>query len=547
MAQLPHLEVRYDYDAFGRITMVQDSNENGDRQDHSYDGEGRLVSAQSLYAKEIFAVGYSGYSVHFERDRLGKRVLLVLVALMWAGAWSESWAGDVDRAAVADSTGVQAKDRCIDIWAGLSKSCMAMLDQRHLDEDVRYTRPPKAAVRPGRLDSSKWSPLPNVDRIVWRDVFRDPLALRNAVAEAADQPRCQAMRGEAAHWLRSSCSADAFARLSVLHRTCGEMLHRDSMERDELWQGWAADWEWKHQALKEEAEAQNHAQRAAGLRERELAFAWRLAKCRQVPKEALRPIEMIRPPHFLGNMGSNQYDQGYLLLHVAARLRSIWANTQAVVAARQVNAMAEVNLPLAYLQQASYAAVAHHLQIPTTMQLPLLLVAREHDLRGSEAQVDWSELSQEFSPEEIDAASPLVERLLGMGWRPLPERAEEDPTWPWTIAPPVVERRFIARRYDDEGNVRWVDPSGWESWFGKDGTIHQADPAGKWSMVGNPQIATAGVTARRWTDIGGKKRWADKLGHEHWLDEEGAEHWIDWGGTEWILLPVGVPLPKDVE
>ena len=422
---------------------------------------------------------------------------------------------------------------------------MAMLDRRHLYEDVRLTRPPKAEERPRRLDyhySDGWSPLPNVDRIVWRDVFRDPLALRNAVAEAANQPRCQAMGGEAVHRLRSICSADAFARLSVLHRACGEMLYRDGSEYHE---GWGADWEWERQVLKEEAGEQNYAHRAAGLRERELAFAWRLAKCRQVPKDALRPIETIRPPHFHGNMGNSPYDQAYSLLRVAARLGSIWANTQAVVAERQVNSTAEINLALAYLQQASHASAGF--SMPTTMQLPLLLVAREHDLRGSEPQIDWSELTQEFSTQEIDAAGPVVERLMGMGWRPLSEPAEDDLTEPWTIAPPVVERRFIARRHDDEGNVRWVYPSGWEMWFGKGGAVQQADPAGEWVIVGNPQIATAGVVARRWTDVDGKERWADKLGHEHWLDEEGAEHWIDWRGTEWILLPVGVPLPKDAK
>ena len=102
----------------------------------------------------------------------------------------------------------QVEDHCTDIWASeLPKSCMAMPDQRHLDEDVRHSRPPKAAEHPGGLNYSysSWSPLPKVDRILWRDVFREPLALRNAVAQAASQPRCQAMAGDAVHELRSTC------------------------------------------------------------------------------------------------------------------------------------------------------------------------------------------------------------------------------------------------------------------------------------------------------------------------------------------------------
>ena len=476
-----------------------------------------------------------------ERQLMPTRNLIVLLALLSAGAWSESWAGGVYRVAGADPVETQTGDHCTDIWADLPKPCMAMLDQRHLDADVRNTRPPKAAVGQGlpHQRTYRWSPLPKVDRFVWRDIFENALAFRDAVAEAANQPRCQAMAGEALHGLRSACSADAFARLAMLHRACGEMLYWDGSEYHE---GWEVEWEWQRQVLKEEAGEEDYAQRAAKLRERELAYAWRLAKCRQVPKEALRPIEMIRPPHFMGNHGSDQYDQGYSLLRVAARLGSVWANTQGGVDDRQINATVEVNLAFAYLQQAFVAS--DWSSVPAAMRLPLLLVAREHDLRRSEPQVDWSELIQEFSDQEIDAADPVVERLSGKGWQPLRETAQNSPTEPWAIAPPVVERMFIARRHDDEGNVRWRYPSGSESWFGIDGEIHQVDPDGEWLMQGHSQISTAGVVTRRWIDDDGKERWADKFGHEHWLDEDGAEHWIDWEGTEWILLPVGAPFPE---
>ena len=43
-------------------------------------------------------------------------------------------------------TEAQVRDPCTDSRAaGLSEACMAALDQRHLDEDVRHSRPPKAA------------------------------------------------------------------------------------------------------------------------------------------------------------------------------------------------------------------------------------------------------------------------------------------------------------------------------------------------------------------------------------------------------------------
>ena len=112
------------------------------------------------------------------------------------------------------------------------------------------------------------------------------------------------------------CSA-AFVRLSVLHRTCGKILYWDDSEYWE--EGWEAEeWEWERKELEDAAEAQNTALPAARLREQELAFAWRLAKCRQVPKEALRPIEMIRPP-YVGHHTSDQYDQCYSWPRAARR------------------------------------------------------------------------------------------------------------------------------------------------------------------------------------------------------------------------------------
>ena len=74
------------------------------------------------------------------------------------------------------------------------------------------------------------------------------MALRDAVDEAANSPRCQAMEGEAVHWLRAICSADAFARLSVLHRTCGKILYWDDSEYWE--EGWEEEeWEWERKEL----------------------------------------------------------------------------------------------------------------------------------------------------------------------------------------------------------------------------------------------------------------------------------------------------------
>ena len=211
-----------------------------------------------------------------------------------------------------------------------------------------------------------------------------------------------------------------------------------------------------------------------------------------------------------------------------------------------MNATAAWDLPLAYIRRAVGAALERNAS--PSMYLPFLLAARHYDLRA-QARIEWSELPQVFSEDEIEAATPTAERLLRDGWQSLPEKEDKDLNWPWAIAPPIVETRFIARRYDRHGNLRWVYPNGAEHWFGPNGEVEMdyVNERGEKVIVYHTQIATAGVRARQWTDEAGNERWTDQDGHEHWIDNDGAERWVDWGGTEWILLPIGVPLPRDAE
>ena len=413
----------------------------------------------------------------------------------------------------------------------VSTACLEKLDRRYVGREVPYGRPSEPlALAERRETSSLWWPLPRVDRITWRDVFADPLALRRAVVDASIQPRCQAMPGEAPHHLRSACAADAFVRLSVLHRACSWILYWD---RSELVEDRVAGWEWLlvfepgQRHLIDEAHP-------ATLEERDQHFAWRLAKCRRVPPAALAPIEMIRPP-YIGNILANTHGQGLRLNEIAARLGSPWANSRPGGIERETNATAGVNLAFAYIQRLGFASPAEW--------LPLILAARMHDLGNDEPQLDWSGLPVAFSAIEIDAAAPMASRLHRRGWQPLPERESRDLTWPWAIAPPVIETQYIARRYDRYGNVRWVYPDGSEYWFGHDGSVEHETPNTDLLVIGHTQISAEGVAARRWTNADGSERWADKLGYEHWLDDEGAEHWIDWSGTEWVLLPIGEPFP----
>ena len=173
----------------------------------------------------------------------------------------------------------ELRELCTPLWEHLSSECMAALDGIYLHRDVTRNRHSQPRQDPAEGDKRPWAPLPLQDRIVWQDVFDNPLELRKAVDDASADSRCLVVFGEARHRLREACAADAFARLSVLHGACGRALYWDGSEYHD---GWAAEWEWERRHLAEHAPPEQFAQRKATLDESELHFAWRLAKCRDV-------------------------------------------------------------------------------------------------------------------------------------------------------------------------------------------------------------------------------------------------------------------------
>ena len=188
----------------------------------------------------------------------------------------------------ASPTANQREVRCRNLPDGVSDACFAKLERRYLNREIPYARPPDPWQFAGRDEETVWWPPPRNDRIFWRDVFADPLALRRAVHNAANQTRCQAMPGEAPHHLRAACAADAFARLSVLHRACGWILGRAGPE---LARDRTAGWEWLLRYEPAQGDLIDEANPAT-LEERDEHFAWRLAKCRRVPPAALPHVVM---------------------------------------------------------------------------------------------------------------------------------------------------------------------------------------------------------------------------------------------------------------
>ncbi len=467
------------------------------------------------------------------------KALLATVWTLWGFA---SW-GAVDVLPTMRSAGSVASAEfrrevlrlrllCAPLWGDLSPDCAAELERVYMDRDVMLNWHSDREQNPSSYRPF-WIPCPLEDRIVWREVFKDPLALREAMEAAAAESRCHAKVGEAPHHLREACAADAFARVSVLIHACGRALYWDGHD---LHRGWADEWARERRRVDKKAQDfDDHRLRMAALDESELHFAWRLRKCRAVPPAAMeRVVSLRRPPiHF----HYHEYSQSWELRVVAARLGSPWANVRVGgtgLPGLDLNATAKESLALAYVRRAWAAAWRES----RYWHLAHLLTAREYDAHESTPQLDWSGLEEYFSNAEIRQAQPAVRRLLRHGWQPAEDPTGTD-TWPWAIAPPVVATRIVRRRLDPDGTERWVHENGDEAWFDDDGqAVYKSAETDEPSIISHSVLGTRKMpTLRRWDDEEGRPRWLDYYGVEHWVDTRGAEHWVDYGGTKWTVLP----------
>ena len=418
--------------------------------------------------------------------------------------------------------------------AVFSSECLAALDEHYARRpaycDIKST--PSESRR-----SRGWWPVPRRDALVWADVFEGAVAMREKVEVAMRDPACRLRTREFDAGLRQPCAADAMARLAVLHRACRRPLATED-EANPYFHGWRQVWAERRAAIEEYAK-EDYWPRIARLEESELHFAWRMAKCRAVPKPVLELLPMLRPPPFFTT--PRAVDQHDLLMVAAARLGSSLALATAGIAIKAghdaiaVEQWREAPLSLAYVSQGLLTGLHG---------LPYLLAARDEDLRSEMPWFDWRGFEQTFSAAESNAARPAAERIRAQGWPPCCKPQRMDSPWPWADLPTAVRRKFVRRRIDEEGNVRWVHRDGEEEWF-KDGRTYIVEPDGEEIMlIGHTRIGVG--TLRRWTDADGTERWVDEWGEEHWLEADGSEHWIELDGTEWILLPVGASFPADV-
>ena len=421
----------------------------------------------------------------------------------------------------------------------VSKGCMAALEERYWTRPVlchAHANPGDGAWQP------IWWPQPRNDALVWQEAFEDPSALRAAVQAAVRNRACRLRESEFRPDLRQTCAADAMARLGVLHGACQYALYMERGWRFEGWEreraspqeaslfdGWQTYWE-EQRIDAETLQNESNKQQVAVQQEAELHHAWRIAKCRAVPKAALAPLRELRPPSVYTGSPVDQRD---LLVVAAARLGSEWALTVGTALNRAgshgnvaVETWRDAPLPLAYIHWSHHAGAAY------------LLAARQVDLASDAPRFDWRGwergLEDAYGPNGVAAAVSTVETIRSHGWPPCCTRELGNSPWPWSDLPTPARTKVVRRRIDESGNVRWVYQNGREEWV-EDNVTHSTMPNGETWVTYDSRVGS--TVLRRWIDDEGTERWLDEWGDEHWIEVDGTEHWIELDGTEWILLP----------
>ena len=208
---------------------------------------------------------------------------------------------------------------CGNLWIDPSEECSLALKRRFGNEKMspRWLINTPYDWQPGITDArGEWS-LPGLREISWERAFEDPVETRRVAGEALSRPECIVGRGRLRPQLDERCAADEMAKLGVLHMACVGLMVRDDAWRELGMAGkYEEDWRSEEEGLVETANDQDSYWRAKQeLMEERFRFAWRVHRCREVPKEALVWVDAFpTPDHHSGA------HQGVDLLEAAGRI-----------------------------------------------------------------------------------------------------------------------------------------------------------------------------------------------------------------------------------
>ena len=264
-------------------------------------------------------------------------------------------------------------------------------------------------------DPRPWAPLPNGDRVTWRDALADPVGLRRTVANALEDRECRAVAdalgrpGDGTsdpyrHDLRRRCAADAIARLSAFHYAC---IEPRSGAGDWNWDedpAWSAAWEVLDKA---DIDFDEYQRQRRAVQDAWFQLGWRVQRCRTIPDAAFRGLRVGDP---------RENNPTWLEL-LAASLGSEWANALGYSAASpgspmcgedpdpNLDALAEWHLPQAH------AALASCYERDDMRHVAHLLAAIRHDRKG---RLDWTRWKEGFT--ETQLADAEATRIYERGW-----------------------------------------------------------------------------------------------------------------------------------
>ena len=287
---------------------------------------------------------------------------------------------------------------CPSLWGKFSDDCMAALEARYVD-------------RPGQLRRFSMPPFPPGTPITWRQVYADPAATRRIVADALRNPQCRVAEGQVRLDLREVCAADAITRLAILQQQCGVILE-DTTDSTAQWLRESA-----LSRLENDASLDSDEYHRRRTEEDEGGFwgAWHVRKCRAAESTVTAWLpEFPAPPEDSDTrIHSGIYDQAKYLIPAAARRGSEWALARTLGSVAHINAMAELDLALAY------AGRARKVGPESDLYLPYFIAAHHYaQLRGVQRHEMRLPVGG-FTAEQWQAAWRKAPRIIAQGWEPM--------------------------------------------------------------------------------------------------------------------------------
>ena len=271
-------------------------------------------------------------------------------------------------------------------------TCSQALDERYLDRPATYYEPP---------------PILGIRDFTWREIFEDPVSDRGAAASALRRSECLVPEGDIQPDRHHACAATAFARLSILHKACGQTIGEENLmgryARDaHLRELYDLDIEL---ISPETTDLIEYYRQRDEVDDRWFRVTWQAGKCRSLPAAALEWLPEFPTPQ---GHHSADYDQSRPLRAAAARLGNEWALSFHSGSQRHFDALQRTRPDLAYAKRARMVGKS------SEKYLLYLTLAKSYALRRGMplGQVESDLRLDRFSAEGLERAEKRAAEII---------------------------------------------------------------------------------------------------------------------------------------